>query len=174
MTKQDWQIDNLTQHAVWLDTVVQWHHSEWVRTSEVAATSPTLMADALYRRRQVMAEHLRASAVPSTFVAHIDGRPVGSVSLIHHNFKADAPRIWLTNLFVLPSHRRRGLGALLLSHAEAAALKVGLTQLHLYTFETAEYYLSRGWQLEGGSSLHGRDIDVLVKHLNNKLDAKIG
>jgi GNAT superfamily N-acetyltransferase len=68
----------------------------------------------------------RAEAV----IAEIESDPVG-FALFYHTFSTFEcrPGLWLEDLFVLPEHRRGGVGRLLLSHVAAVALERGCARM---------------------------------------------
>jgi GNAT superfamily N-acetyltransferase len=59
-------------------------------------------------------------------IAELDSDPVG-FALYFHTFSTFVcrPGLWLEDLFVLPEHRRAGIGRLLLSHLAAVAVERG-------------------------------------------------
>lgn len=65
-----------------------------------------------------------------TLIAEVEGVPAG-FALFHGTFSTweCQPGIWLEDLFVLPEHRRFGVGGILLSHVAKAAVNRGYTRL---------------------------------------------
>jgi GNAT superfamily N-acetyltransferase len=63
-------------------------------------------------------------------LAEDDGRPVG-FELFFHNFSTflGRPGIYLEDLFVVPEHRGRGIGRLLLAHLARVAVERGCGRL---------------------------------------------
>jgi GNAT superfamily N-acetyltransferase len=63
-------------------------------------------------------------------LAEDDGRPVG-FALFFHNFSTflGRPGIYLEDLFVLPEHRGRGVGRMLLAHLARLAVERGCGRL---------------------------------------------
>jgi GNAT superfamily N-acetyltransferase len=63
-------------------------------------------------------------------IAEIDSSPVG-FALYFHTFSTFVcrPGLWLEDLFVIPEHRRAGVGRLLLSHVAGVAVKRGCARL---------------------------------------------
>ncbi len=156
-------IELLANQPQWLDTIVQWHHSEWVRTT-AGEDSPLEIEAALQERKRYMQEHLRPKTVPVTFVAHCVSRPLGTVSLVHYALPPSALKsVWLTNLYVAADQRGQGLGGRLLQHACHWAAAHRLGRIRLYTFDAAEFYLARGWEFVTAGELRGQSIDVLQK-----------
>lgn len=155
-------IDDLAAWPDWFNTVVEWHHSEWLRTSDWAYFPTPEVEQTLAERKKAMREHLSAPLVPKTFVAHDHLKPWGTVSIVNYTLSAkQKPSAWLTNLFVAPSFRRTGVGSSLLSYVCVWAQQNNLPQLQLYTFDAAQFYIARGWCYERKASLRGQSIDIL-------------
>lgn len=94
------------------------------------------------------------------FLAWDGARPVGFTQLFPSFSSVSMARTFLLNdLFVAPSHRRRGVGALLLDAAVRHGRALGAVRLSLSTHvsnTTAQAtYQAQGWQ---------RDTDFLVYH----------
>lgn len=160
-----WAIAGLLDHPEWLDLIVEWQHAEWLRLRDSAALSPVEVNRALHERRRQMSTHLHRDSVPTTLVAHADGQPLGSVSLVRYPTDPQAKH-WLTNLYVQPAWRGRGIGAFLLAQGEAAARNLGLEDLWLYSFDATDYYLKLGWRRKKRVELRGLPVEVLHRVLN--------
>jgi len=76
-------------------------------------------------------------------IAEVDGVPAG-FALFHGTFSTweCQPGIWLEDLFVLPEHRRYGVGGALLSHVARATLERGYTRLSWTALDWNEMALS--------------------------------
>lgn len=170
----------LSEAPEWLDHVAQWHHQEWIKGRAQAKSAeakplenngPTdalSERDSLQKRAQLLLAHCDQGNFPVTFVAFHDGQPVGSASIVYYQFTKSHERSqWLTNVYVLPELRSRGIGEWLVNHACNYAEDKGLSTLKLYTHDQAEFYLKRGWQAAGGGLVQGRRVAVLVKSLSH-------
>lgn len=72
--------------------------------------------------------------IETVFLAMVEGRAVGFASVRLVPFLSDdRPRAELTELYVDPAHRRRGIGRALLQRVEALARERGATELILLT-----------------------------------------
>jgi predicted N-acetyltransferase YhbS len=160
-----WAIADLVEHPDWLETIVEWQHAEWLRLSDAAALSQTQLAKALHERQLHMQTHLTRDPIPKTFVAHADDQPIGSVSLVRYTADPTA-KLWLTNLYVQPAWRYKGIGVALLERGETAARDLGAMDLWLYSYDAADYYLKRGWRWEKTAELRGCPVEVLHKILS--------
>lgn len=160
-----WVIADLVEHPDWLETLVEWQHAEWLRLSDTAALSQTQLAIALYERQLHMQTHLTRETIPKTFIAHADDQPIGSVSLVRYTVDR-AAKLWLTNLYVQPAWRYKGIGAALLERGEAAACDLGVMDLWLYSYDAVGYYLKYGWRWTDTVELRGCPVKVLHKRLS--------
>lgn len=158
----EWAIADLVDHPEWLEPIVDWQHAEWIRLSDAAALSQIELSKALHERQLHMQAHLTRTAIPGTFVAHTDGQPVGSVSLVRYSGDPTA-KLWLTNIYVQPAWRYKGIGAALLAQGENAARDLEVKDLWLCSFDAADYYLKFGWRWEKTAELRGCPVEVLHK-----------
>lgn len=182
---------NLSAAPHCLSTIAAWQHEQWVQTlrpkqADLFAPAPSISADALQERQSQLRLHLGANLIPTTFVLLEKGRAVGSVSLVNYrrqNEKSkkalviesepgageahnkDAQSIWLTNMYVLPEHRKQGLAQVLLNRAEDYARSLQLKHIYLYAQDAEGYYKKRGWLVLKTVNLDGQKLKVLVRHL---------
>ncbi len=93
--------------------------------------------------------HLAPGNLPFTLAAEIDGRFVGTVSLIacdEPDRRDLAP--WLAALWVAPAHRKAGLGAALVAEIERRAAALNIARLYLSARPAvAPFYQKRGWEV---------------------------
>lgn len=94
--------------------------SEYERLRHQVRGTRELLETALFGPRR------HAEAV----IAELDSSPVG-FALFFHTFSTFLcrPGLWLEDLFVVPEHRRGGIGRLLLSHVAAVAVQRGCARL---------------------------------------------
>ena len=122
-----------------IPVVAAWHWNEW------GAGDPSgSLAD--------WTENLRRRSlkdrVPTSWVGLVAGLPAGSVALVESDMSTH-PELtpWLSGLFVLPEYRNAGVGSALTAHCEAAAARLGVGRLYLYTDTAAGFYAARGWSV---------------------------
>lgn len=168
---------DLREQPELLDVLLLWLHAEWLKQRADSSQNP---AEAYGLRRIQLQEHLNASAIPLTIVAkEIKERekpPLGCVSLTR--LVASSPivapelkgALWLSNLFVTPTARGRGVGDALVFAAEQRAKALGLNEVYLYTSSSKAYYLTKGWQecimrRQASSDAGVMKISVLKKSL---------
>ena len=103
-------------------------------------------------------EHLDGGGLRA-FVAESAETLVGFATTMEVPASLRLARFWqIRDLFVLPAHRRRGVGRALLDHVRAAAVEAGAQRLVLQTEEDNDsalrLYADRGYEvIEGYCSL---------------------
>lgn len=160
-----WKIESLSLYPQWQSSVVAWHHSEWLRNVGSRELNDSELAEALMDREESMQRHMSSLIIPTTFIAHDNQHPIGSVSLICYPSSREPDRVWLTNLYVDFPFQRQSIGTTLLAYVEEYAQINNIKEISLYTFDAKEYYLQRGWRWLAPAQLHGRQVDVLSKRL---------
>lgn len=112
------------------------------------------------------------ASLPLTFVATVNHKPAGMISLRESDFKDRTDLSpWLASLYVHPSHRNKGVSLLLIERLELAAERLGYRRLYLTTEDSSGLYEKNGWQQIdrvrtpfGDASLMAKDLrrDTLV------------
>ena len=127
----------------WL--VAKWIYEEWWETPD---NSISVVSN-------LLKEHLASTTVPQTFVALLDGQPVGSVSLIENDLPERADSVekslitpWLNWLYVLPEHRQQGIGGRLIEGAFTRAKLQGAETIHIAAPAAHEgFFIRHGWEV---------------------------
>jgi GNAT superfamily N-acetyltransferase len=130
---------SLREQPQHLATVAGWVHAQWW----FATDTPI---DAIERW---LGTHLGEDGFPATFIALLNDEPVGSASL-HESEAEDRPtyKPYLGALFVKPSSRGHGLGAVLVRAVEAHAIRLGRRLLYLNAADAlTPYYEALGWRI---------------------------
>lgn len=151
MSAHDWGgiCFDLRDQPSLIDTLLLWLHAEWLKQRKGSMENP---AEAYAKRRLQLREHLGDEAVPMTLIAKecaaIKAPPLGCISLTRLSSRNPrfANGLWVSNLFVTPTARGRGVGESLLKSAEQAAMGLGEKELYLYTDISRGYYTGKGWQ----------------------------
>lgn len=137
--------------------VAEWQDSQW----GMLPGSRT-MAERTVR----LQEHLQRGAIPTTFVAWVDGQPVGTAGLVANDMEPLPEWIpWLASVFVLSGQRRKGIGTLLIERVAEEALNLGYPRLYLYTQDQMRLYQSLGWQISHIRFYRGHDMTVMTRDL---------
>jgi N-acetylglutamate synthase-like GNAT family acetyltransferase len=102
---------------------------------------------AVEERIQRFHTHIQRRAIPTTFVARIDGAPAGSASLVVRDMSL-LPDLtpWLAGVYISPAYRRAGVGTALVRRVAQEARTLGIERLYLYTHDRMSFYRSLGWQ----------------------------
>ena len=94
----------------------------------LARTPENIIATEQLARRRIE----RMTGVEQVLLADDDASAVGLLSLrIVPYLSEDAPYAEITELFVVPEHRRRGVARMLIAEAEASARARGCTSIHV-------------------------------------------
>jgi predicted N-acetyltransferase YhbS len=99
-------------------------------------------------------------------VAKTGGEPIGTCLLVEREIEPNhdvAP--WLAGLFVVPEHRRKGAGAVLVRAIEDQARQRGFSRLHLYTLNAAAFYLRLGWSMLERTNWKGAETAFMIRDL---------
>jgi GNAT superfamily N-acetyltransferase len=99
-------------------------------------------------------------------VAKADGEPIGTCLLVESEIEPNhdvSP--WLAGLFVVPEHRRKGAGALLVRAIEDQARERGFSRLYVYTTDAVAFYARLGWLILDRTNWNGLDTALMVRDL---------
>ncbi|MGY4283732.1 GNAT superfamily N-acetyltransferase [Bradyrhizobium sp. LM2.7] len=99
-------------------------------------------------------------------LAKADDEPIGTCLLVESEIEPNhdvSP--WLAGLFVVPAHRRKGAGAVLVRAIEDQAREREYSQLYLYTTDAAGFYARLGWSMLDRTSWKGFETALLVRDL---------
>ncbi len=99
-------------------------------------------------------------------IAKLGHEPIGTCLLVESEIepKHDVSP-WLAGLFVVPEHRRRGAGAVLVRAIEDQARLRGASRLYLYTTAAAGFYARLGWAVLDRTNWKGFDTALMARDL---------
>jgi predicted N-acetyltransferase YhbS len=125
------RIDHLFNHPEHIGLVAGWIYNEfWVG-------KPGYRVEYFEAR---LREANDPDRIPLSLLAVSDGRPVGTINLIHNdNPKRPDLHPWLAALIVVPEERRRGIGTMLVRALVREAERLGYSDLFLGTDIPAFY-----------------------------------
>ncbi len=158
------KIESIAHHEQLLETVALWHHKESLVGRE--PVEDVEFARQLQKRVGVLNQHLSSAAIPNTFIAFMGDEPVGSTSLVHYQFTKSQPRSeWLTNIYVAPNYRNRGVARKLIEYTCAFAAEQGVSLLNLYTTDKGLFYQHLGWHMSGTAYIQGEHVEIYKKNI---------
>ncbi|MDO3385278.1 GNAT family N-acetyltransferase [Gilvimarinus sp. SDUM040013] len=139
----NFEICELQRRPDFLDKVAAWHYRECLRQG---------LQTTLEKRKSRLAQHLKYDPkIPQTWLAINENILVGCISLVSYhlqsaaNSSSQSEPLWLSNLFVEPEYRRRGVGSELMNTVISYSRELGERELWLIASDQTDYYRSRGW-----------------------------
>ena len=109
---------------------------------------------------------MNVDRIPVAFVALDDADDiVGTASLIFDDLEGDPRNPWLASVFVLPTHRRKGIASALVRAVEATARRLGYSRLYLFTSTAPDLYAGVGWRPLERRDYRGEHIQVMDRML---------
>jgi GNAT superfamily N-acetyltransferase len=131
------EIDYLADHRNLLPELAQLHFSEW------SYLRPT---ESLEQRTARLEKCCGRCEIPTVVVALEQGALLGSAMLVANDMDT-RPELtpWLAGVYVIVSHRRRGVGSKLSERIGSEARTLGARNLYLYTPTREAFYAKRGW-----------------------------
>ncbi len=149
---RDMQIDFLADNPAHIPVLASWLHGQWGHLRPGAT---------LENRIEKLHSHLRR-AVPLTLVAHEEGKPLGTASLIESDLSTRPDlKPWLASVFVPPEHRKRGVGAVLVRGIMEVCRGLGYGEFYLWTPDRAEFYRKLDWETMFVEEYLGQRVTVM-------------
>jgi GNAT superfamily N-acetyltransferase len=151
------RVDRLANHPECLPLIRQWFEDEWP-----SYYGPNGQGDAAFDVRSYASD----STLPVGIVAFRDGELCGVAAL-----KADSVSTrsdltpWAGAGFVLPSLRRRGIGARLLGGVEQLARELGFARIYCATSTSASLLERNAWRFMERISHVGELLAIYEKAL---------
>jgi predicted N-acetyltransferase YhbS len=135
------RIEQLAKRAELLPVVAAWIYNEWWQ--DIEGSSVSTVTD-------LLRAHWVPDRIPMTLVASLDMLPVGTATLLSHDIGTEQwPQLspWLAAVYVVPEHRRRGVGSSLVNAIVSGAAAAGKDVLYLLTTEREAFYAQLGWEV---------------------------
>lgn len=129
-----------------------------------------LSTETVDSRTAKLQSHCRYEGLPMAWVAHDNGRVLGTAALRQHDLPgSEHLSPWLGGVFVMPEARRRGIGAALCAAVEQQAeAQFDISQLHLFTLGLQDWYRRQGWQYLDSCLWCGWNGHILFKNLGQQ------
>jgi predicted N-acetyltransferase YhbS len=134
--------------------LAEWFHTEWHAYDGRSRVEIEVQ----------LRNNLNRDLLPITFIASKGNPVIGTVSLDASDLPShDHLSPWLASLYVVPSHRRVGVGRALIKHLVAFAKSRGISTVYLWTPGSTEFYERLGWKLLERAML-GRSEVVIMQY----------
>ncbi|ALO47546.1 GNAT family N-acetyltransferase [Pseudohongiella spirulinae] len=147
------QIYSLKDKPEHLMQLAKWHHAEW------SYLNP---ARSFEERVTEMKEDLQGKPIPTTYVAEVDGRLLGSATILADDMSSH-PELtpWLASVYVDDAQRGKGIGSTLVRRVMQHAREHGVKRLYLYTPDQEQLYARLGWSLLSRESYNGTMVTIM-------------
>ena len=152
-------IDYLKNHPSSISVLARYSYQEWKTVYDRRGLN---FDDAV----RSYSQRTNVDALPLALVA-IDRETIigtGSLKLQDLDARPDYTP-WLGGVFVAPTHRRRGIAAMLIDRLIQEARRLRITQLYLWTPSAVGLYAKFGWIGHETLSYCGFQITVMKKQL---------
>lgn len=115
------------------------------------------------RAYNLLLKHANSNALPMTFVACVNDKPVGMASLRENDGIRPDCTPWLGSLIVDPAFRQKGIGEQLIDVVKQQAKLLCHTRLYLLAFDPSipAWYSRLGWLPMGTDQLFGHSVAVM-------------
>jgi len=145
---------NLADRLDLIDLVSRWRWQEWNRDKSIEYV------------KYSTAHNTQRDRIPMTFIAMLQDRPVGTVSLWMNDLACRQDlHPWMASLYVDEAYRNKGIGTQLQAYATNAARGLGYTRIYLIT-DHVGYYERLGWAfLELAPTPNGGETRIYCKEL---------
>ena len=151
------KISPLVERPDLVTQVAAWGFAEWGHLNP---------GETLEKRVVRIQGKMNLDRVPVAFVALDDGDEiVGTASLIFDDLEDDSRNPWLASVFVLPTHRKKGIASALVRTVEDTARRLGYSRLYLFTSTAPDLYASLGWRPLERRDYRGEHIQVMDRTL---------
>jgi GNAT superfamily N-acetyltransferase len=131
----------------------------WLRDRHAPHEPPALFAARIARRVSPLGPE-------QCFILLVSGIPAGTASLTYQGLDSRPDLTpWLTNVFVAPCFRGRGLASQLVIAAESAARRAAIPMLWLYTRSAERLYARLGWHPAGKDASEGDPVTLMRRDL---------
>jgi len=148
-------IKNITECLYILDTIVEWHKSEWGEDWG-----------------NIVRQAINQNTIPTVYVVFKNNKPIATALLI----KNDMPEVhdvtpWLAGVYVIPEYRKRKIATSLVKYVLRRIVKMKIPLLWLYTLNSRKLYERLGWEFIAEEEYFGKIVSIM-RYTNIKLFIK--
>jgi len=152
------QVSYLSEHPEFIPTLA---------SALLAHYGDLLPEDSFETRAEKLRRHLNRDSLPIAWVAHSEAGVAGTAALRVHDLEGREDLTpWLGGVYVLPEHRRRGVGAALCATVERKAASLGVQTLYLFTLDRQTWYADMGWRPFDHCTWRGQAGAIMRKQLD--------
>ena len=140
-----------------INTVANWTFNEWGHLRP-----GNTLEDTIHRLQGGLGDNI----VPSIYLAEMDNKPIGTVSLVEcdmHIRRQYTP--WVASVYVDTEWRNQGIGSKLMNHVENQAKTNGIKNAYLFTPNKQKMYSRLGWRRIEELEYLGNSVTIMMKDL---------
>jgi len=132
------KIEDLSARTDLVPLLARWHFAQWGDLTGASTESDY---------RALLSRNTSTCNLPLTLIAIKHDRLLGSVSIVHCDMDVRSDlEPWLSQLYVAPQERGRGIGSALVHAAVERSRQLGFGHFYLYTSGTLpSFYERMGW-----------------------------
>lgn len=146
-------ISYLADNMELVPMLAEWSQSQWGYLSPERSLENHIEQ---FRKRN------NRSEIPLTFIGFAGDTPVGMASLVECDMYTHSHLTpWLASVYVVRSHRNRGIGSALVNQVIETAGSIGYPTLYLWTPGKKTFYATRGWTLIETTTYRNEHADVM-------------
>lgn len=131
------KIEYLSDHIIFANVVAKWIYNEFIKD---------VRNDFSYEKVLLSVKNCNKSEFPIRFIAIIDKKCVGTVSIVQNDLKCRTYTPWLAALYVDKSFRKNKIGEQLIDYVKNIVKGLGYNEVYLRTEHASNYYKKLGWQ----------------------------
>lgn len=152
------KIEFLKENPVFFDAIAEHMFKEWGHLREGVTIA---------RYYNYLEEKLNTNHIPLTIIAKSGANELlGFASLVSSDMETNKDMTpWISGVFVIPEHRGKGIGRLLINRLEQLAHGFGFEKLYLYTFDKEGFYRSLSWEKLKDECYLNNSVSVMVKKI---------
>jgi N-acetylglutamate synthase-like GNAT family acetyltransferase len=160
MNQIDLKINYLADHMHVLPQLAAWQQEQW------GYLNPQ---NTVAKRAEKLKRRSKKGAIPTTFVGLVEGKLVGSASLVENDLPSRRDLYpWLASVYVVPSWRRKGIGKQLVERVIEETEALGHSHLYLITPDQESFYRRMGWCLMDRFPHRGEQVALMERPVGGR------
>jgi GNAT superfamily N-acetyltransferase len=152
------KIDFVKNNMEYIDSIADFMFHEWGHHRKGTTVE---------RYYNYLSDKDNTDKIPLTLIAKSEGNELlGFASLVISDMEINknlSP--WISGVFVLPEHRGKGYGKLLINSIEQLASDFGYDKLFLFTFDKENFYTDLSWKIIKNDFYLNSNVTVMIKDL---------